>query len=97
MFITNHFETRSTLEALRRERLCLPSKKRVIDEPDPTPTILGRPQVTCPGGPDTCTFRVDNIGSAPAGPFDVLVRADSGNAVAESNEANNSDTETFPG
>jgi hypothetical protein len=146
VWITNQFERRSVLEAVRRERLCLPSSKRVIPEPDLVPAILGRPQVSCPGGPGTCTtvvtFRIDNLGTAAAGPFDVLVRADpalattgtvavgglgagassgplsttlgpagncfdpdctievradSGNAVPESDEANNTATETFPG
>jgi hypothetical protein len=145
VFITNQFERKSVLEAVSRERLCLPSRKRVL-RPDLTPTILGPPAVSCPGGQGTCTtvvrFRVDNIGTAPAGPSDVLVRADpalgttgtvgiaalaagastgplsitlgpanncfdpdctidvradSGNVVAESNEANNVDTETFLG
>ena len=145
VWITNQFEDRSVLGALSRERLCLPSRKRVL-EPDLTPTIVGAPQVSCPGGQGTCTtvvsFRIDNIGTAAAGAFDVLVRADpglgttgtvavaglaagastgmlsttlgpanncfdpdctidvradSGNAVAESNEGNNLDTATFLG
>jgi hypothetical protein len=145
VFITNQFERKSVLEAVRRQRLCLPSRKRVL-QPDLTPTILGTPQVSCPGGQGTCTtvvtFRVDNVGTSAAGAFDVLVRADpalgttgtvavaglaagastgalsttlgpadncfdpdctidvradSGNAIPESNEANNTDTETFPG
>ena len=145
VWITNQLEDLSVLEALRRERLCLPSRKRVL-RPDLTPTIVGAPQVSCPGGQGTCTtvvsFRIDNVGTAPAGAFQVLVRADpalgttgtvpvaglaagastgtlsttlgpanncfdpdctidvradSGNAVAESNEGNNVDTETFLG
>ena len=145
VFITNQFETRSVLEAVRRERLCLPSSKRVL-KPDLTPTIVGGVQVSCPGGQGTCTtvvnFRIDNIGTAAAGAFNarvradpalgttgtvavaglaagastgtlsttlgpanncfdpdctIDVRADSGNAIPESNEANNTDTETFPG
>jgi hypothetical protein len=85
VFITNQFEAGSPLKAIRRETLCFPALKRVL-KPDLTPTIVGGPvPVSCPGGQGTCTttvtFRVENIGTAAAGPFDVLVRADPGLAT----------------
>jgi hypothetical protein len=149
VFVTNQFERDSTLEAVARQTLCLPSLKRLVDVPplpDLTATILGRPDVICPGGQGTCTttvrFQIDNVGTLAAGATDALVRADpglattgtmavgplaagassgplsitlgpanncfdpdctlsvaadSGGVVSESNEANNTDTQTFPG
>jgi CARDB protein len=145
VFITNQYETGRRIKAVRRESLCFPARKRVLG-PDLVPRILTAPAVTCPGGQGTCTttfrWRVDNIGTAAAGAFDVLlsadpglattatvsvaglaagastgplsttlgpanncfdpdctisVKADSGNAVAESNEGNNVATSTTAG
>jgi len=86
VFVTNQFERNSTLEAVARQSLCLPSRKKLAPQaPDLTATILGRPAVACPGGPGTCTttvdFQIDNVGPLPVGPTDALIRADPGLAT----------------
>jgi hypothetical protein len=91
VFVTNQFEADSTLEAVSRQRLCLPSRKRLVGRlvgPDLTATILAPPAVSCPGGQGTCTttvsFQINNVSTLAVGPTDALVRADPGLATSGS-------------
>jgi len=80
--LSNQFEPGATAVVLDSRTLCLPSLKQLTPaKPDLTATIVGpRMQVSCPGGPGTCTttvqFRIGNAGGVAAGPFDVLIQAD---------------------